>query len=199
RVAYSFVPPGAIRDYEPPTGLGMDANEAQRLLAEAGYPGGDGMPPVELLYVPQDERICQALARMWEEALGVHIELRSKESKTFAEDKASHRYMIARGNWFADYNDPTTFLDCLSTGNGNNDSGYSNPRYDALLVEANTARDPAKRAALLRQAEAILMEEDCPILPILHYATPIAIKPYVKGLYPNARLWFPFRYVTVTR
>jgi oligopeptide transport system substrate-binding protein len=107
--------------------------------------------------------------------------------------------MIARGNWYADYNDPTTFLDCLSTGNGNNDSGYANPQYDDLLARANQRRDPAKRAALLRRAEAILVEEDLPILPILHYVTPIAIKPHVRGLYPNARLWFPFRYVTLER
>jgi oligopeptide transport system substrate-binding protein len=199
RVAASFVPPGAIPGYDPPSGLTADIGEARRLFVEAGYPDGTGMPVVELLYTPGDERICQAVARMWEEALGVSVELRSRESKTFAEDKANHRFMIARGNWYADYNDPTTFLDCLSTGNGNNDSGYANPQYDDLLARANQRRDPAKRAALLRRAEAILVEEDLPILPILHYVTPIAIKPHVRGLYPNARLWFPFRYVTLER
>jgi oligopeptide transport system substrate-binding protein len=107
--------------------------------------------------------------------------------------------MIARGNWYADYNDPTTFLDCLGTGNGNNDSGYSNPRYDELLAAAGVATDSAARADLLRQAEAVIVEEDCPILPILHYSETVAIKPYVRGLYPNARLWFPFRYVTIER
>jgi oligopeptide transport system substrate-binding protein len=107
--------------------------------------------------------------------------------------------MIARGNWYADYNDPTTFLDCLWTGNGNNDSGYSNPKYDELLAAASVATDPSTRAELLRRAEGIIVEEDCPILPILHYSTTIAIKPYVKGLHANARLWFPFRYVTIER
>lgn len=199
RMTDSFVPPDTIPGYQPPAGLSMDVDRARWLLAEAGYPDGTGLSPVELLYTPSDERVCQALARMWEEALGVRVEPRSKESKTFAEDKANHRYMIARGNWYADYNDPTTFLDCLATGNGNNDSGYSNPRYDAILAEANTARDPKRRLALLRQAESIIVEEDLPILPVLHYATPIAIKPHVKGLHVNGRLWFPFRYVKVER
>lgn len=199
RVARSFVPPGAIPAYDPPGGLKMDRKTARRLLEGAGFPGGNGMPVIDLLYIPTDERVCQALARMWEEALGVHVELRAKESKTFAEDKANHRFMVARGNWYADYNDPTTFLDCLTTHNGNNDSGYANPRYDALLADANEAHSPGARGALLKRAEAMIVEEDFPILPILHYAVPIAIKPYVKGLYPNARLWFPFRYVTVTR
>ena len=198
-VAHSFVPPDAIPGYVPPSGLRRDVNEAQRLLAEAGYAHGVGLGPVELLYVPNDERICQALARMWEEVLGIHVELRSQESKTFAEEKANQRFMIARGNWYADYNDPTTFLDCLGTGNGNNDSRYSNPRYDELLAAASLATQPSARAELLRLAESIIVEDDCPILPVLHYAQTLAIKPYVKGLHVNARLWFPFRYVTVGR
>jgi oligopeptide transport system substrate-binding protein len=199
RVAYTFVPSGVIKGYDSPTGLNEDVDQARRLLSEAGYPEGDGLPPIELLYVPADERVCQAVARMWESKLGVRIDLRSKESKTFAEDKANHRYMIARGNWYADYNDPTTFLNCLITGNGNNDSGYSNPQYDALIVKAEETVDSKSRAELLQRAEQLLVESDFPILPILHYAQPIAIKPYVGGLYPNARMRFPFQYITVER
>ena len=199
RVASSFVPPDAIPGYTPPQGLSRNLDEARKLLARAGYPIGIDMPAVDLLYTPNDERIAQALAHEWEKTLGVRIELHSKESKTFAEDKANHRFMIARGNWYADYNDPTTFLNCLITGNGNNDSGYTNQKYDQLLSTANRACDSSKRATLLRQAETIIVEEDLPILPILHYAEPIAVQPYVKGLYPNARLWFPFQYVSIER
>jgi len=198
RAAYSFVPPDAIPGYDPPTGLANDTDAARSMLAEAGYPSGKDFPTVGILHTQTDERVCQVLARMWEETLGVRVELRSKETKTFAEDKADHRFLIARGNWYGDYSDPTTFLDCLASGNGNNDSGYANPEYDALLAEAAAATDPADRFALLRRAEAIILN-DVPILPILHYAEPIAIKPYVKGLYPNARLWFPFRYVRIER
>jgi len=199
RVARTFVPAGVIEGYDSPAGLTGNVDQARRLLSEAGYAGGARLPPIELLYVPADERVCQAVARMWESRLGVRVELRCKESKTFAEDKANHRYMVARGNWYADYSDPTTFLDCLVTGNGNNDSGYSSSRYDALIMRAKDTADSTARAELLQQAERIMVEDDFPILPILHYASPIAIKPYVKGLYPNARLRFPFRYVTVER
>ncbi len=199
RVATSFVPPDSIPGYDPPDGLRHDDDEARRLIADAGFPNGTGLPAIELLYTPNDERVCQAVARMWEDTLGARVELRCKESKTFAEDKANRAYMIARANWYADYGDPTTFLDCLTTGNGNNDSGYANPAYDDLLTEARLTRDPAARAGLLRRAEAILVEQDLPILPMLHYVSPIAIKPYVKGVYPNPRLWFPFRFIEVTR
>jgi oligopeptide transport system substrate-binding protein len=136
---------------------------------------------------------------MWEQVLGVRVELITKESKTFSEDKASHRFMVARGNWYADYTDPTTFLNCLVTDNGNNDCGYSRAEYDALLAHARRERVPSERMAILREAERILLEQDLPLLPILHYSEPVAISPRLHGLYPNNRLWFPFRNATVTR
>ncbi|MDO8629257.1 MAG: peptide ABC transporter substrate-binding protein, partial [Phycisphaerales bacterium] len=199
RVARSFVPPSAIPGYEPPQGLDRDVEQAKQFLVEAGYPHGADLGPIEVLYPPAQERVCQALARMWEDALGVHIELRALESKTFAEEKARHRFMIAWGNWYADYNDPTTFLDCLAAENGNNDSGYANPRYDALLADAAEQADPDARFATLRHAERLIVHDDCPLLPILHYAELIAVRPGVSGIHPNARLWFPFRYVSVQR
>ena len=199
RAAGSFIPPDAIPGYTPPKGLPCNVDAARALLAKARYPNGEGLPPIQLLYTPNDARVIQALARMWEETLGARIDLIGKETRTFAEDKANHRFMIARGNWYADYNDPTTFLDCLATGNGNNDSGYASTEYDAILSDANATRDVAARMRLLQRAEALVVERDFPILPILHYSAPLAIQPYVSGLHPNARLWFPFRYVTVNR
>lgn len=199
RVAYSFVPAGALKDYQPPKGLTWNPSEARQLLAEAGFPEGAGLPPIEILYTQNDRHVIQAIARMWETELGVRTNLHCKESKTFGEDKSEHRYMVARGKWYADYNDATTFLDCLITGNGNNDSGYTNVAYDALLHRAARTADRQARAALLAEAEAVIVEQDCPILPILHFTEPVAIQPYVSGLYPNGRLWFSFRDVNVQR
>lgn len=199
RPALSFVPPGAIAGYAPPPGIVHDLDRARSLLREAGYASGQQLGPIELLVTSRSVRLGEALASMWENALGVRVELRVQETKTFAQDKIDRNFMIATGSWYADYNDPTTFLNCLVTGNGNNDTGYANPRYDALLAKANAETDPASRARILSQAESLIVETDCPILPISHASELIAIKPYVKGLVPNARLWFPFRYVSVER
>jgi len=199
RLAHSFVPPNTIPGYTPPDGLSFDPVTGRALLAEAGYPDGVGLPPIEYLYTDRDVQAAQALANMWSRELGARIELRSLETKTFAEEKAAHRFMIARGNWYGDYNDPTTFLDCLATDNGNNDSGYANPDFDQSLHDAARTRDSAERFAILRRAETLLLEKDVPILPILHYAEPIAIKPYVRGLYPNRRVWVSFRDLTIER
>lgn len=199
RQAYSFVPPQTTAGYDPPAGLRFDVPEARRLLDEAGYSSGSNLGPVELLFPPRQTGVCQALARMWEENLGVQVELRALESKTFAEEKSHQRYMIAWGNWYADYNDPTTFLECFVTGNGNNDSGYSNPKYDAIMVAAGAEPDQAGRMSALQQAERMVVEEDCPVLPVLHPTELIAVQPQVGGIYPNARMFFPFRYVSNQR
>lgn len=199
RPAGSFVPRDTIPGYDPPDGLVFDVSQARALLAEAGYPDGTGLPVVELLFNTGGGQaaVCQAVARMWELNLGARVELVGKESKTFAEDKAAGRFMIARANWYADYNDPTTFLDVLITDNGNNDSGYASTAYDRLMHEAAAERDPARRMGLLRQAETIAVEVDCPILPLFHYCGLTAIRPGVEGLHPNARLVFPFKEVSV--
>ncbi|MEK6676923.1 MAG: peptide ABC transporter substrate-binding protein [Planctomycetota bacterium] len=199
RVATSLVPQGGFPGYSPPLASPHDFDAARRLLAEAGFPDGIGLPPIEFLVTHSDGRVCQSLAHMWQQQLNVRVELVSKETKTFAEDKADRRFLIARGNWYADYLDPTTFLDLLVTNNGNNDSGYSSDLYDGLLHEARQTKDADRRRELLALAETRIIRDDFPILPLFHFAEPIAIKPYVQGLIPNPRLWFPFQFARVER
>ncbi|WP_341483995.1 hypothetical protein [Clostridium saudiense] len=74
-----------------------------------------------------------------------------------------------------------TFLDLFVTGGGNNDSGYSNPEYDALIAAAKVETDPDKRKEQLREAEDILMD-DMPILPIYYYTTVMGWNENVKGI-----------------
>ena len=198
-VSDCLVPVDTIAGYESPDAARHDPAEARRLLADAGYPDGRGMPIVDLLYNTgsQHGKVCQVLANMWQRELGVTVELRGKEAKTFAESKVRQDYMIARAGWYGDYADPTTFLDVFATGNGNNDAGYSNPVYDGLLHQAAAEAEPDRRMELLAQAEAILVRDEFPALPLYQHTNLLAVKPRVRGLCPNPRLTFPFRYVSV--
>ncbi|MEE9294032.1 MAG: peptide ABC transporter substrate-binding protein [Phycisphaerae bacterium] len=197
----NVVPAGSIKGYASPAGLGHDPEAARRLLAEAGYPGGAGLGAIDLLYNTGSYhgKICDVLATMWGRELGAVVVPRGKEVKTFAEDRKGRRFMIARAGWYGDYADPTTFLDVFATGNGNNDSGHSDATFDALLRRASREHDADARMALLAQAEGRLIRETLPLVPLYRHTQVLAIKPYVRGLRPNPRLMFLFRYVAVDR
>jgi len=200
-VATTFVPPGSIPGYKSPKGLLFDPERARAELAAAGYPGGKGFPVLPLLYNTgfQHEVGAQAIKRMWERELGISVNLIGKETKIFAEDKVGGRFAVARGGWFGDYNDPTTFLDLYESSNGHNVGKYSDSRYDELLARAGKELDPQRRLDLLSEAERILMEEGMAIIPLYQYVMVYSWPPNVTGLHPNPRLQFPLQYVHVER
>ena len=178
----SLIPPGSIPGYTPPQGLSFDPERAKALLAEAGWSDrdGDGLPEnaadepfpvVEMLCSTGSyhEDIALTLGAMWEKHLGVRARVVSKETKAYKDDLSRRDYMLARGGWFGYYGDPLTFLDLCRTGDGNNDRGYSNPEYDALLDRAVNETDPARRFEILQQAERMIVEDECPILPLFQY------------------------------
>jgi oligopeptide transport system substrate-binding protein len=196
-VAHTLVPPNGVVGYKTPTGLGHDVVLARKELAEAGWAdrNGDGkleladgtvFPTVDLLYStgsPRYRDLSLAMADMWRNELGVQVELTSKDSKFMKDDLRSGNFMIARGGWYGDYPDPTTFLDLCRTGDGNNDRGYSNTAFDGLLDRAAAEADPAQRLAILADAERLVTEVDMPILPITHYATVLLFDPVrVRGI-----------------
>lgn len=182
RAVNVLVPPGSIAGYESPEGIGFDPAQGARELASAGWsergPGGvparrtasglEPFPVVELLVTPiqYHKDVAQALGRMWEQSLGIRTTISVCESKTFKERLRGRDYMISRANWWGDYGDPTSFLNLHRTGDGNNDRGYSNPEYDALLDGAERAADPGERLKLLSRAEAITTDVDLPVLPL---------------------------------
>jgi oligopeptide transport system substrate-binding protein len=90
--------------------------------------------------------------------------------KVYQSAQTALDYDVSRSSWIGDYNDPNTFLELFTSGNGNNRTGWKNPRYDELVGQANRQIDPVKRAALLREAETLLVEEEFPIIPVYFYA-----------------------------
>jgi oligopeptide transport system substrate-binding protein len=196
-VANTLVPPNGVAGYTTPAGLGHDVVRARQELADAGWAdrNGDGkleladgtvFPTVDLLYStgsPRYRDLSLAMADMWRNELGVQVELTSKDSKFMKDDLRSGSFMIARGGWYGDYPDPTTFLDLCRTGDGNNDRGYSNAAFDGLLDRAAAEANPAQRLAILADAERLVTEVDVPILPITHYATVLLFDPVrVRGI-----------------
>lgn len=196
--ATTIVPP-VLEEYESPQGLGYDAERARRLLAEAGYPNGEGWPEVTLLYNTSEahKTIALRVTRHWEEELGIRVTLENKEWKVFLEDLDNLNYDIARASWIGDYPDPNTFLNMWVTDGGNNRTGWSHERYDALIEQANLETDAQRRLALLREAEEILCVEELPIIPVYTYRVVRLLRPHVQGWYNNFQAHHPLKYVSI--
>lgn len=156
--------------YTCPTNVEYNPVEARRLLAEAGYPDGRGMPTVELLFNTSENHkmIAEAIQQMWKRDLNVQVSLVNQDWKVYLASQRNLDFNIARASWIGDYLDPNSFLECFLSNGGNNNTGWSNKDYDGLLAEAAQTPDRSRRIELLQRAEGILLEE-APIIPIYYY------------------------------
>lgn len=184
--AYTFTPPDTM-GYTANSSLEFNPEKARQLLAEAGYPDGHGFPETELLFNTSEghQKIAVAIQQMWHQNLNVDIRLNNQDWKVFLSSVSMGQYSIARAGWIGDYVDPNTFLDMWVTGGGNNQTGWSNSRYDELVLRlAPAAKSQEERYRLLKEAESILLEE-APIIPLYIYTSKSLIQPSVKGVYGN--------------
>lgn len=172
-----LVPDKEIVGYTGPAqaGLAFDPQAAKQLFADAGYPNGQGFPPIKIAInndggIQSHANIALPIKKAWEDHLGIKVEIEQMEFKVLLERATNGNYFTRRAGWFGDYPDPTTWLDMYRTDDSNNDAGYSNPAYDQLLKDAAVELDSTKRAALLAKAEAMLLT-DAPIVPIFYYTT----------------------------
>ncbi len=185
-----LVPEGAP-NYTPPKGLGYDPVKARQLLAEAGFPGGQGFPTFNYLIDSGSgnnihSQIAVELQHAWEQELGIHMEIRQMEKKIYVAAQNSLDYNVSRSSWVGDYNDPNTFLDLFRSDNGNNRTGWKNARYDDLMHQADFEPDVKKRAADLEEAETLLVADEIPIIPLYIYVGFNYYNPTkIKGIYPN--------------
>ncbi|HEY8995970.1 MAG TPA: peptide ABC transporter substrate-binding protein [Lacunisphaera sp.] len=183
--ARSFTPSGCA-GYTARASVPTDFDTARRLLAEAGFPGGHGLPALDL-QVRNDEhqpRVGEVLQAQWKKELGVNLTLTPLEQKTWVQNQQTLNYSLSGAGWIGDFVDPVTFLDLFVSSGGNNWTGWSSPAYDTLIRQAAATADPAARHEIFQQAETLLLEQ-APIAPVFFGTRAYLIHPAVKGWEPS--------------
>ncbi len=159
---------------------------ARKLLADAGYAGGTGFPPVTMIYDTNDNnrRYCEAVQNMWKTNLGIDVHLQNMDGKSWLASMISLDYDLARSMWSADYPDPSNFLEMFYSSSGNNRTGYSEHEYENAVRRAAMTPDPAERNALFDDAERRLMAA-APISPVYYRTRPYLKSPRLEGITAN--------------
>lgn len=184
--ALGFTPPGCGEGYATPMVLKFDPAEARRLLGEAGFPDGKGFPKFDILINTMEAHrtIAEAIMAMWRQNLNLPVTVLNQDWGVYLKSQRDLDFTVCRAGWVGDYLDPFTFLSIWQKGDGNNNTGWSHPRYDELLLKSSVEGDLVKRMAILREAEELLLDE-LPILPIYWYVHSYMLKPAVKNWRPS--------------
>lgn len=171
--------------------------EAKKLLAEAGYPNGEGFPAIS--YSTNDSGyhipVAEYLQQAWGE-LGIDVSVDSVEWASFTPMRRNGEYDAARNGWVGDYADPSNMLELLYSTNGNNDGKYNNPDFDAAIEASRTTTDAAARFEALHTAEDILME-DTACIPVAYYNDFWLQSEKITGMWHSAYGYWHFMYADI--
>ncbi|MFZ1059805.1 MAG: ABC transporter substrate-binding protein [Candidatus Rokuibacteriota bacterium] len=186
--ARGILPPGTLGFNPKLKGYPYDPGRARELLAQAGYPGGRGLPPIPIWSSVKLERVVREHEEIkkYLDAVGIKADFQ------YLTDWPSFSRMLAEGKfpvflyaWFADVPDPDNFLFKLFYSRSpRNFFGYANPVVDDLLLQARREANLTRRVELYRRVEELILE-DAPVIPVLHYTYERLFQPYVRSVEVN--------------
>jgi oligopeptide transport system substrate-binding protein len=187
--------PFGMEGYRPELGYDFNPERARRLLAEAGYPGGKGMQPIEIGYNTEESHrmIAEFVQQEWRRNLGITVELRNMEWKVYLKELQNDPPHVWRLGWIMDYPDPDSMMTVFLGNSGNNHTRWKSKEYDDLVLRAQVERDPAARRALYDRAQSLLCREVTAIVPLYSYTINSLVKPWVRDYPENGLDLLDFR------
>lgn len=193
--AFALTPPDT-RGYTSRAKAEYNPEKAREMMAEAGFPGGEGFPKISILFNTSENHkmIAEVIQQMWKKELGIDVELVNQEWKVYLDSEHDLNYDVSRGGWVGDYPDPFTFLETFAGWSENNRTGWVNEDYDSLLRKSMATVDTGERLKVLQDAEEILLE-DMPMFPIYYYTRVYLKQPSVKNWHPTFADHHPYKHV----
>jgi oligopeptide transport system substrate-binding protein len=187
--APTILPPD-IPGYDETAALGENVDQAKALLAEAGFPDGEGFPEITLTYTAtstQEKNSAEYLQGVWKQTLGIDVKLDPLEDKAFQDwfnSRVDQPYNLLLSFWGSDWGDPANWHNQLFDSHSDlYHTHWKNDQFDALVREAVVmAGDDEGRIAKYKEAEKIL-NSDAAIIPLFHLNRIYVVKPYVQGIY----------------
>jgi oligopeptide transport system substrate-binding protein len=203
--AYSFVPPGTA-NYVFGAGtvwagkpLAARQAEAKALLAQAGFTPAHPLK-IEIKTTTNSESLLQtqAVQADWR-AIGVEASIVQNDGPVAFAAYANRDFQVGVMAWYADFNDPMTFLGLLKSDTGAQNYGdYASPAYDALLEQADHEPDAGRRALILSRAEQTLMSDEG-VLPVAFTVARALVNPRITGWVDNAEHWHRTRWLCMKK
>ena len=175
-----------------------DLEEAKQLLADAGYPDGEGFPTIS--YTTNDagyhKVVAEYLQQAWAE-LGIDLQVNIVEWSSFTPMRRSGDFEVARNGWVGDYSDPSNMLELFYTTNGNNDGKFSDADFDAAIDLSRSTLDAKERSTALHTAEDILMDQ-AGCIPLAYYNDFWLQSSKITGAWHSAYGYWYFMYADIT-
>ncbi len=178
----------------------QQVDEAMKLLSDAGFPGGKGLPPLVIKISSGStglKKLLQQMADAWKSYAGLEVVWKEVDPDSYFAEIHNFDYTLAESSWIGDYADPLTFLQMWTTGSNLNDARFSDAGYDAAVNEAIGMTDNRKRYQRLADAEQILLSKAA-ILPLDHQPSINLINTdAIGGWFSNPLDIHPFKFITL--